>query len=114
MRDGEELKVIVPHNTTVEDAIQIVDRSADGLFAGVAGGAVELADRRQQWNGPRMGFSLTARLGFIALPISGTVVIDDVNVTINCDLPPVITTFVGEERIRAGVERKVRGMLLKP
>ncbi|HWF08154.1 MAG TPA: hypothetical protein VG297_06810 [Bryobacteraceae bacterium] len=105
------MKVTVPHNTTVEEAIQIVDRSADGLFAGVVGGAVELADRKQQWNGPRMGFSLTARLGFIELPISGTVVIDDLNVTVNCDLPPLVTTFVGEDKIRAGVERKVRGML---
>lgn len=105
------MKVTVPHQTTAEEAIQIVDGSADGLFAGVGGGAVELADRRQQWSGSRMAFSLTARLGFIALPISGTVVIDDINVTINCDLPPLVTTFVGEEKIRAGVERKVRGML---
>jgi hypothetical protein len=105
------LKVTVPHHTTVEEAIQMVDRSADGLFAGVGGGAVELADRTQQWNGPRMGFSLTARLGFIALPISGTVVIDDINVTVNCDLPPLVKTFVGEDKIRASVERKVRGML---
>jgi hypothetical protein len=107
------LKVIVPHNTTVEEAIQIVDRSADGLFAGIGGGAVELADRKQEWNGPRMGFSLTARLGFIALPISGAVIVDEVNVTINCELPPVIKTFVGEDKIRAGVERKVRAMLQK-
>jgi hypothetical protein len=107
------LKVTVPHNTTVEEAIQIVDRSADGLFAGVGGGAIELADRKQQWNGPHMRFSLTARVGFIALPISGTVVIDEVNVTVNCELPPLVKTFVGEDKIRAGVERKVRGMLQK-
>lgn len=105
------MKVIVPHNTTIEDAVRIVDRSADGLFAGVGGGAVELTDRRQQWNGPRMGFSLTARLGFVALPISGTVVIDDINVTVDCDLPPLVKTFVGEDKVRASVERKVRGML---
>lgn len=107
------MTVTVPHNTTVEEAIQIVDRSADGLFAGVAGGAVELADRKQQWNGPRMAFSLTARVGFIALPISGTVIVDDINVTVFCELPPVIKTFVGEDKIRAGVDRKVRAMLQK-
>jgi hypothetical protein len=60
-----------------------------------------------------MGFSLTARVGFIALPISGTVVIDDINVSVNCELPPLVKTFVGEETIRAGVERKVRRMLQK-
>jgi hypothetical protein len=95
------MKVIVPHRTTVEKAILIVDRSADDLFAGAAGGAVELADRRKDWNGPLMDFSLTARVGFISL----------INVTVHCELPALVKTFVGEEKIRAGVERKVRGML---
>lgn len=103
--------VIVPHYTTVEEAILIVDRSADDLFAGAAGGAVELADRRKDWNGSLMDFSLTARVGFISLPISGNVVIDEINVTVRCELPALVKTFVGEEKIRAGVERKVRGML---
>ena len=105
------MKVIVPHLTTVEKAILIVDKSADDLFAGATGGAVELADRRKDWNGPLMDFSLTARVGFISLPISGNVVIDEVNVTVHCELPALVKTFVGEEEIRASVERKVRGML---
>ena len=105
------MKVIVPHRTTVERAILIIDRSADDLFAGAAGGAVELADRRKDWNGPLMDFSLTARVGFISLLISGNVVIDEINVTVHCELPALVKTFVGEEKIRAGVERKVRGML---
>jgi hypothetical protein len=58
-----------------------------------------------------MDFSLTARLGFISLPISGNVVVDEVNVTVHCELPALVKTFVGEDKIRAGVERKVRGML---
>lgn len=103
--------VIVPHYTTVEEAILIVDRSANDLFAGAAGGTVELVDRRQSWNGPLMDFSLTARVGFISLPISGNVAIDEINVTVRCELPALVKTFVGEEKIRAGVERKVRGML---
>jgi hypothetical protein len=105
------VKVIVPHYTTVEEAIVIVDRSADDLFAGAGGGAVELVERKKGWKGPLMDFSLIARLGFISLPIAGIVVIDEVNVTIHCELPTLVKTFVGEDKIRAGVERKVRGML---
>jgi hypothetical protein len=105
------VKVIVPHYTTVEEAIVIVDRSADDLFAGAGGGAVELADRKKNWNGPLMGFSLTARVGFISLPISGLVVVDEINVTVHCELPALVKTFVGEDKIRSSVERKVRGML---
>jgi hypothetical protein len=105
------VKVIVPHYTTVEQAIVIVDRSANDLFEGAGGGAVQLIERKTGWNGPLMDFSLTARLGFISLPISGVVVIDEVNVTVHCELPPMVKMFVGEDKIRAGVERKVRGML---
>jgi hypothetical protein len=103
--------VVVPHHTTVEQAIDIVDRSADSLFEGAAGGSVELVDRKRSWNGPIMDFSLTARLGFIALPISGTAVVDESSVTINCELPALVEKFVGEEKIQTGIERKVRGML---
>jgi len=105
------VKVIVPHNTTVEEAIVIVDKSADDLFAGAGGGAVELAERKKGWRGPLMDFSLTARVGFISLPIAGIVIVDECNVTVHCELPALVKTFVGEEKIRASVERKVRGML---
>jgi hypothetical protein len=105
------VKVIVPHYTTVEEAIVIVNRSANDLFEGAAGGAVELVERKTGWKGPLMDFSVTARVGFISLPISGIVVIDEVNVTVQCELPALVKTFVGEDKIRAGVERKVRGIL---
>src|SRR3954447_7979767 len=105
------MKVIVPHYTSVEEAIVIVDRSADDLFENAAGSVVELIERKKGWNGPHMIFSLTARLGFISLPLSGTVIVDDINVTVHCELPPLVKAFVGEDKIRAGVERKVRGML---
>jgi hypothetical protein len=104
------VKIVVPHRTTVEEAIAIVDRSADGLFEFAAGGAVELVERKRGWNGPLMDFSLIARVGFISLPIAGIVVVDEGNVTLDCELPALVKTFVGEEKIRAGVESKVRGM----
>jgi hypothetical protein len=105
------VKIVVPHNTTVEQAIAIVDRSADHLFEDAGGGSVELVERKKDWKGPRMDFSLTARAGFISLPISGYIVVDEVNVTVHCELPALVKTFVGEDKIHASVDRKVRGML---
>jgi hypothetical protein len=72
---------------------------------------VELVDRKTNWNGRQMNFSLTARMGFISLPISGDVVVDDVNVTVHCELPAMVKTFLGEDKLAASLERKVRGML---
>lgn len=105
------MTVIVPHQTTSEAAIKIVDRSADNMFEDMAGGLVELVDRKHDWQGPRMDFSLTAQAGFISVPISGTVVVDDVNVTVHCELPELVKKYVGEEKIHASVERKVLGIL---
>ena len=105
------MKVIVPHHTTVEKAIVIVDQSADDFSRASAGGAVELAERKKNWNGRLMDFSLTARVGFISLPISGNVVVDDINVTVHCELPAMVKTFVGEDKLAASLERKVRGIL---
>ena len=52
------MTVIVPHRTTVEQAMGIVDRSAYDLFDGVAGASVELVDRKKNWSGPQMPRSL--------------------------------------------------------
>jgi hypothetical protein len=103
------MKVTVPHNTTIEEAIVIIDRSVTEIFD--TGGSVEVIERLRRWEGPLMDFALTARVGFISLPIEGQVVIDETAVTIHCELPQMAKTFLGEEKIRAGVEQKVRGIL---
>jgi hypothetical protein len=45
------------------------------------------------------------------VPISGTVSVDDVNVTVQCELPALVNKFIGEEKVRTGIEGKIRGML---
>jgi hypothetical protein len=105
------MTVTVPHRTTVEAAMGLVDRSTNDLFDGVAGKSVELVDRKTNWNGRRMDFSLTAQAGFISVPISGAVVVDEVNVTVHCELPELVKKFVGEDKMRGGIEQKMRGLL---
>jgi hypothetical protein len=103
------MTVTVPHNTTVEEAIVIIDRSVTEIFD--TGGSVELVERLRRWEGPLMDFALTARVGFISLPIEGRVEIDESAVTVYCALPQLAKTFLGEEKIRAGVEDKIRRIL---
>ncbi len=105
------MTVIVPHNTTAEKAIAAIDRSATSLFDGSGGSAVQITDQKKSWNGPVMTFSLTARVGFISVPLSGTIAVDDVNVTVQCELPGIVGKFIGEDKVRAGVESQIRGIL---
>ena len=105
------MTVIIPHKTTADKAIAKVDQSSDSLFELPGGGPIQLVDKKKSWDGRTMNFSLTAKMGFIALPISGTVVVDDTNVTVHCELPRLIKSLGGEDVIRSGIENKVRGLL---
>ncbi len=104
------MTVIVPHNTTKEKAIGTVDKAASDLFSGSTKPVI-LTDQKRTWNGPRMDFSLTGKLGFISVPLSGSVLVDEKNVTVDVELPAMAKNFIGEEKIRAGVEEKLRGLL---
>lgn len=105
------MTIVIAHGTTAEEAMALVDKSANSLFESTAGPHVQLTDKTRSWNGPTMDFSVTARVGFIAVPISGTIVVDVVNVTVNCALPALVNQFVGEEKIRAGLDSRIRAIL---
>jgi hypothetical protein len=105
------MTLIVAHHKTQQEAIGIVDRGASGLFAGVAGDVVEIVDQKKEWNGSTMTFSFTGKLGFIAVPLAGTIVVDDRNVTVNCELPAMVKNFLGEYKVGSGIEDKMKGLL---
>jgi len=102
--------LIVPHNKTKEEATAIVAAAAD-LFSEAAGGAVAIFDERRDWNGSTMAFSFVGRAGFISVPFSGLVEVDDVNVTVTSDLPPVVKNYIGEEKVASGIEKHLRRLL---
>jgi hypothetical protein len=105
------MTVVVPHGSTREKAIATMDRVVDQLLTGAGGSSFQVTNKQQSWNGSVMSFSFVGKLGFVSLPIAGTVAVDDVNVTVNIDLPPVVKSFVGEEKVRAIVDENVRAML---
>ena len=105
------MTLIVPHNRTREAAIAHIDHGADQLFSGAAGGVVEIVDQKKEWNGSTMNFSFAGKLGVVSIPVSGTLDVDDTNVTVRCDLPPVVKNFIGEEKISGGIEKQLRRLL---
>jgi hypothetical protein len=105
------MTLIIPHHKTEQEAIKIIDRGANDLFAGVAAGAVEIVDQKKEWNGSTMTFSFTGRLGFISVPLSGTILVDDRNVTVKCELPAMVKNFIGEDKVGADIEGKIRRLV---
>lgn len=101
------MTVIIPHHKTQQEVVARLDKAVDDLFAHGIGGAVSIIDPRKDWTGSTMTFSLTGQMGFIKVPISGTAMVDDVNVTVICELPPVIKSFIGEAKVQSGIEKKM-------
>jgi len=89
----------------------MMDRAVDQLLAGAGGSSLQVTEKQQSWNGSVMSFSFVGKLGFVALPIAGTLAVDDVNVTIDLDLPPMVKNFAGDQKVRAIVDENVREML---
>lgn len=102
------MTVIIPHHKTKQEVTGMIDKAAGDLFAHGVGAAVQIVDPKKEWSDSTMKFSLTGRMGFISVPLSGTIAVDDVNVTVTCDLPPMLKNFVGEAKVRAGIEQKMK------
>jgi hypothetical protein len=105
------MRLIVPHKKTRAEVIQSLDKGIDGLFAGAVGSSIEIVNSKKEWVGSTLHFSFTTRLGFISLPINGTVDVDDTNATLDVELPSLVKNFIGEDRVAANIEKRVQALL---
>ena len=105
------MKVVVAHHSTEQAVKPVLDQGVDQLLAGAGGKSVQIVDQKKSWAGSVMTFSCTGKVGFISVPLAATVAVDDTNVTVECELPAMVKNFVGEEKVRAVVEERVRGLV---
>ena len=105
------MTVIIPHHKTRQEVVDKLDAAVTQLFQHPQLGSVEIVDPKKEWSGSTMTFSVTGRMGFIKVPLSGTAVVDDQNVTVTCDLPSMVKNFVGEDKVRAGITEKVTELI---
>jgi hypothetical protein len=104
------MRVTISHDKTQQQVKDAVDHGMDQVFAGLAGGAVDLTDRHKEWHENTMIFSMTARLGFIRTPIKGSVIVGEKDVTVEVDLG-LLGKLVSDETVRSGIESRVRRLL---
>src|SRR5206468_3161290 len=106
--EEEFMIVSVPHEKTQEEVVVLIDNAAMELFADAAGGgSVKTTNTQKEWNDSTMTFSLTLGVGFIEVPLAGSIAVDEQMVTVFCDVPPMIRLFVGVAKIQVGVQRKL-------
>ncbi|NMC51507.1 hypothetical protein GYA54_02120 [Candidatus Kuenenbacteria bacterium] len=100
------MKISKAHGTTQAEAIAQIDRFLDGLMSQAFPGGVTIKDPTKLWQGNIMSFSFRARKGLFGTVIAGEVTVDDQNVTLNCEVPALVTSFVPEEKIAGVINRQ--------
>lgn len=104
------MKVTLEHHRTKKDVIDSVDKSFGDLFKGVEGLPVKIGVKEKSWQGSTMIFALTAKMGLLSTPITGTVEVTDTEVIINADLG-MLNRFVTDETAQQMLGRKIKGLL---
>jgi Putative polyhydroxyalkanoic acid system protein (PHA_gran_rgn) len=105
------MRLTVTHNKGLQGAKKLVDDSAAELFKGPPGTPVQIADQQTRWEGDTMHYSFVAKMGFFSAPLKGWVQVTEKDVTIECELPDLLKKLIPEEKVKAGIETRVRGLL---
>jgi hypothetical protein len=104
------MRITIVHTKGREWMIQTVDRAFDDTLRTLAHGALKITNPHKSWQGSTMTFSLTAALGFLKNPISGTVEVSDHEVTVNADIG-MLSKLIPPETIQTTLESRLRGLL---
>jgi len=99
------MKVTLPHHTTQDDAISIIDNKLDEVMTWEFP-RVEIIDPEKEWEDNLLRFSFAARIAMITLEFSGTALITDEEAILEAELPNLVTTFVSEDKIRQVITRE--------
>lgn len=87
-----------------------VDRSFDDLFRGVGVIPIQFVDERRSWQGSTLTFSLSAKMGFVSTPMSGTIEVTDRDITIDADLG-LLERLIPATKARDSITSRVRALL---
>jgi hypothetical protein len=105
------MRVTVSHNKTQQEAIRAVDEATTDVLRSMASGPVQIAEQTKNWQGNVMHFSVKGRMAIFSATVVGTIEVTDKEVIIEADLPGLLTKMVPEEKIRAGIQTKVKALL---
>jgi hypothetical protein len=65
----------------------------------------------KSWSGDTMTFVFKAGVAFLTTPIQGTVAVSETEVVIDVAIPEAFRHFIAEDKLKSGIETRVRGLL---
>jgi hypothetical protein len=87
-----------------------VDRSFDDLFRGIGMIPIQFVAERRSWQGSTLTFSVSAKMGLLSTPITGSIEVTDRDLTIDVDLG-LIGRLIPATKAREAISGRIRGLL---
>lgn len=105
------MRFTVSHNKSREDAARIVEDTITNLLEAELPRPFRMAGMRKQWSNSMLQFQTAVAMGPLRMPITGTVDVRDTEVVIEIELPPLLSKFIPEEKLKEAVEARIRKKL---
>ena len=104
------MRITISHNRPPEELKQAVDRSLDDVFKSILVLPVQLLQEQRAWQGNRLDFSLTAKMGAVSTPIKGIIEITDSDITVDVNLG-ILERLVPASKVREALGNRIKGLL---
>ena len=104
------MRITVSHTKSKEEVMRAVDRSFNDLFQGISITPLQFVDEKRSWQGSTMNFVLKAKMGFVSVPIRGTIEVTDRDLIVEVDLG-LLERLLGATQAREAITTHVRGLL---
>jgi hypothetical protein len=108
------MRISVEHDLGKHRARLKLDGFAQRVVAHALPGSADVRDVTTTWTGDRLDFAFVATKGFFSVPFRGWIDVFDSAAVLDADVPPLVQSFVGEERIRDAVTTELQRLLQEP
>ncbi len=105
------MHIDIPHELEPEDAVARLDRYLEDLLTRSLPAGIVVRDVSRDWTDRTMHFAFTAKKGFLGASLDGSLEVQDDRVSIDADLPGLVTAFMDEGRIGDVVRRELGTVL---
>jgi len=93
------------HKTTEVDARQKVDSVMEQLAQTQLPAGIKITSLDKTWSQKELRFSLHAKKAFFKTKIEGRFVVTDESIVLDFLVPPIVGSFISEDKIRDIIER---------
>jgi hypothetical protein len=110
--EAQTMRIEQPHTLGRQTAMSRIDQFLDWLVQAPPGG-VTIKDARKEWDGSRMTFSFTAAKGPFGTSVRGLMDVMDDRVVVESELPMLVKSLLGEDRIQHAISNGLEDILRK-